>query len=194
MAYIETLFTYVHDVAQTRLTGAFCYACQWDFMAHNTLGDTTKCGYQAQWKLTYKSAEIEIVGHFHVDLCNVHGNLFPGVEIQFIFTKSKSELQFLSTRGDTRAFFRFLDVTLHVKHVKLSPTIQLAYAKVFEKLNDRYDMNRMVLKTSNSMSIEKAVLGIFPHAYFSSFSVKSISRDRRTLTLNILGISVSTTS
>jgi hypothetical protein len=39
----------------------------------------------------------------------------------------------MSAKADTEAIFRFLDATLHVRHVKPSPTIQLAHAKDLEK-------------------------------------------------------------
>jgi hypothetical protein len=57
---------------------------------------------------------------------------------------------------------------MHVKHVKPSPNIQLEHAKVLEKVNARYEMTRVALKTSTfavgskSVSIENTVLGTLP--------------------------------
>jgi hypothetical protein len=98
----------------------------------------------------------------------VNGELFcvPGVQLQIKFTKSKSVIYVISTKADTGAVLKFLDATLHVRHVKPSPTIQLAHAKALEKVNARNDMTRVALKRftfgagSKPVSIENPVLGI----------------------------------
>ena len=70
----------------------------------------------------------------------------------------------MSTKAGTATVFKFLDAPLHVRHVKPSPTIQLAHAKTLDKVNARYDMTRLALKTftfgagSKSVSIDNAVL------------------------------------
>jgi hypothetical protein len=96
------------------------------------------------------------------------------VQLQIKFKKSKNDFYVMSTKADTGAVFKFLDATLHVRHVKPSPTIQLAYAKALENVNARYDMTRVSLKTftfgagSKSLSIDNAVLGILPkHLLFT---------------------------
>jgi hypothetical protein len=92
----------------------------------------------------------------------------PLVQLQIKLTKSKSAFYVLSSKADTGAVFRFLDVTLHVRHVKPSPTIQLAHAKALEKVNGRHDMTIVVLKTvtlgagSKCVSIDNAVLETLP--------------------------------
>lgn len=55
-----------------------------------------------------------------------------------------------------------------MRNVKPSPTIQLAHAKALEKINARYDMTRVALKTftfqagSESVLIDNALLGTLP--------------------------------
>jgi hypothetical protein len=39
----------------------------------------------------------------------------------------------MSAKADNGAVFKFLDATLHVRHVKPSPTFQLAHSKALEK-------------------------------------------------------------
>jgi len=74
----------------------------------------------------------------------------------------------MSTMADTGSVFKFLDSTLHVIHVKPSPTVHLAHANALEIVNARYDMTRVALKTitfgagSISLSIANKVLGILP--------------------------------
>ena len=107
-------------------------------------------------------------GRDHGDLFNVPRLLLPGVQLQIKFTKPKNDFCVMSTKADTGAVFKFLDGTLHVRHVKPSPTIHLAHAKALEKVNARYDTTRVALKTfsfgagSKSVSIGNAVLGILP--------------------------------
>ena len=74
------------------------------------------------------------------------------------------------------AVIDFPDVTLHVGHVKPSPTIQLDNAKALKKVNDRYDITTVALKTftfravSKFVSIDNSVLGILPkHRLFALF-------------------------
>jgi hypothetical protein len=68
----------------------------------------------------------------------------------------------LGSKADAGAIFRFLDATLHVRHLKPSPPIKLVHAKDLEKENALYHMTRVALKTfafeagSKSMSINKA--------------------------------------
>jgi hypothetical protein len=68
-------------------------------------------------------------GRVHVDLFNVLRLLLPGVQLQIRFTKFRSNFSVLSSKSKTGAVFKFLDVTLHVRHVKTSPSIQLVQAK-----------------------------------------------------------------
>jgi hypothetical protein len=167
-AYLETILTYGHDVSHSHLTNAFWYPDEGDFSAHNPPNEATNRGYKHGWKLTNNSAEIEMYGRVHGDLFNVPRILLPGVQLQIKFTKSKSDFYVMSAKADTEAVFRFLDATLHVRHVKPSPTIQLAHTRALEKVNARYDMTRVALKTFTfgagikSVSIDNAVLGTLP--------------------------------
>jgi hypothetical protein len=66
------------------------------------------------------------------DFWRIHGDLFNmpqlflgGVKIQIKFTKAKSDFYVLSSKSDARAVFKFSDATMYLKHVNLSPRIQL---------------------------------------------------------------------
>jgi len=108
---------------------------------------------------------MEMYGRVHGDLFNVLRLILPGVQLQIKFTKAKSDFYVVSSKSDTGTFFMFLDATLHVRHVKPSPDIQPDNAKVLEKVNARYDMTRLALKTSTFgsgskfVSIDNTVLG-----------------------------------
>ena len=85
--------------------------------------------YEAEWKVTYKSVEIDMYGHVHSYLLNVSRLLLPGVQLQIKFTRSKSDFIAPSNKADFGAVFRFLDSTLHVRHVIPSLTLHLAQPK-----------------------------------------------------------------
>jgi hypothetical protein len=159
--------------------------------------DATNRGYQALWKFT---AQREIYGRVHGDLFNVPRLLLPGVQLRIKFTKSKSTFYVMSTVAFTEATFILVDATLHVRHVKPSPTILPAHAKALEKVNAQYDMTRVALKTftfeagSKSVSINNAVLETLPNVCFSRCFQTSISRVQRTFTPTSSGISGSTIS
>jgi hypothetical protein len=121
---------------------------------------------------TFKSAEVETYGLVHGDLFNVPLILLPRVQLQFKFTASKGDFYVMSSKTDGGAVLKFLDVALHVRQVKPSPTIQLEHAKLLEKVNARNDMTSVALKTftlgagSKSVSIENDVLGTLPNGMF----------------------------
>jgi hypothetical protein len=70
-AYLETLIMYGHDASQTHLTSAFWSPDNEEFLAHNAPTDSMNRGYQSRWKLTGKSAEIEMYGCLNGDRLNV---------------------------------------------------------------------------------------------------------------------------
>jgi hypothetical protein len=111
-----------------------------------------------------ENKESEMCGKIHDDIFNVPQLLPPGVQLQITFTKSKSDFYLLASSADSKAVFRFLDVTLFVKHVKPSPPLLLAHTNELEKVNARHDVVRLVLKTSTfnsgskSLSIDNAIL------------------------------------
>jgi hypothetical protein len=96
-----------------------------------------------------------MTGRVHGDLLNVPRLLLLGVQLQIKFTKYKSAIYVMITKADTGTVFKFLDATLHVRHVKPSLTIKLAYAKALEKVNARYDINKVPLKLSLSGQARK---------------------------------------
>ena len=73
------------------------------------------------------------------------------IVINYIFINSEQYFEFKPLRywefSITLIFSRQILATLHVRHVKPSPTIQLAHAKALKKVNAQYDMTRVALKT-----------------------------------------------
>jgi hypothetical protein len=82
--YLKSIFTYGHDASHSHLTNAFCYPNERDFTAHNPPNEATNRVYEARWKLTNNSAEIEIYGRAHGDLFNVPKLLLPGYSFRLV--------------------------------------------------------------------------------------------------------------
>lgn len=122
-AYLETLLTYEAGVSQTHLTNLFCCPNDWDFLAHKPPSDASNREYHARWKLTNKSSEIEMY------LFNVPQVILPELLLQIKCRMSKNVFYVLSSNSDSTVFFKYVDPTLQVRHVKLSQTFHLAYAK-----------------------------------------------------------------
>jgi hypothetical protein len=59
----------------------------------------------------------------HDDMFKAPRLLLPGIQLQIKLTKSKTVVYVLSSKNDTAAVFKFVDFTLHVRHLKPSPTI-----------------------------------------------------------------------
>ena len=166
-SYLETLLTYGHDAANTHLTNAFFYLDTGDLLGGSP-ETSSNSGYKKRWAVSKQSKELEMYGKIHSDIFNIPQLLLPGVQLQITFTKSKSDFYLLGSAVDSKAVFKFLDVTLFVKHVKPSPSLLLAHTNALEKVNARYDVTRVVLKTftfssgSKSLSIDNAILGTIP--------------------------------
>jgi hypothetical protein len=73
--------------------------------------------------------------------------LLPGVQLQIKLTKYKSDFYVLSIKADAGSIFKFPGATLHLRHVKPFPNIQLAHSKAVEKVNACCDMFRVGLNT-----------------------------------------------
>jgi hypothetical protein len=80
---------------------------------------------------------IQIYGRVHGDPFNVTQVLRPGVQLHVNFTKVKNDFYMQSAKSGAATYLKFLDATLHVRHVKPSPTIQLAQTKSLETVNAR---------------------------------------------------------
>jgi hypothetical protein len=90
--------------------------------------------------------QFEMYGKIHPDIFNIPQQLLPGVQLQITVKKTKSDFYLLGSAADSKAVFKFLDLTLFVKHVKPSPSLLLAHTNALEKVNARY-VTRVVLKT-----------------------------------------------
>lgn len=166
-ASLETLLTYGNDAASSHLTMGFWYLDTGDQKGGDP-ATSTNTGFVKRWNLNKQSKTIELYGKIHADLFNVSQFLLPGVQLQIRLTRSPSSFYLLSAKSDAKAVFKISDASLFVRHVKPSPPIYLAHNAALEKVNARYDVTRVDLKTftfsagAQSISIDNAVLGQLP--------------------------------
>jgi len=144
--YFETLLTHVHDASQSHLTSALWHSDEGDFLAHNPPNDASNRGYQARWKITNKSAEIEMYVRVHGDLFNVPRLLLRRL---YFLNSDRSKyvcLGFYPNRG-YRAFFELGGVrhALVVLPPSLIPSLAFHLPKVCNHLlrGEQYKCNEM---------------------------------------------------
>jgi hypothetical protein len=147
-SYLETLLTYGHDAANNHLSNAFFYLDTGDLLGGSP-ETSSNSRYKKRWDVRKQSKELEMYGKIHSDIFNIPQLLLTGVQLQITFTKSKSGFYLLGSAVDSKAVFKFLDVTLFVKHVKPSTSLLLAHTNALENVNARYDITRVVLKSSH---------------------------------------------
>ena len=164
--------TYGHDAAKTHLTTCFWYLDTGNMLAvedpKGTVDANTNTGFTLRYQLLKDSKEVELYGKIHADIFNVSTLLIPGVQIQVKLDKAKPDFYLLSHKADAKAIFKFTDAALFVRHVKPNPSIFIAHSRALQKVNARYDVTKVALKTftfsagSKSLSIDNAVLGTIP--------------------------------
>ena len=107
-------------------------------------------------------------GRIHIDICNVPKFLLPGFKLQIKFTKAKPSSYLMKPAADSKTTFKFGDVRLFVRRIRVNPLIQLAHEETLKTDLARYNLTRVELKTltfsagPQSLLIDQAVMGRIP--------------------------------
>lgn len=175
-SYLETLLTYGYDAAKSHLTNVFWYIdtplrglTGADAGKNGTLGaGDSNVGWKDRFEKSKTSKEVVMIGKLHGDIFNVPILLLPRVSLDIKLTKAKEAFYILSESADSKARFQFLDAALYVKKVKPAPSILMSHMKALEKVNARYDITRVDVRSftfgagQSTISIDNAVIGPLP--------------------------------
>ena len=136
-AYIETLLNHGYDSKTSQLTTELYYK------------DKNK---RAEFfKL---SSIVDMIGGIHFDLFHQERLLLNMVDVKLTLVRSKPEFCLLGSEGHKVVLEH---VSLFVRKVRVSPGVILGHAKVLEKGNAKYPINRVICKSysipQNSMSL-----------------------------------------
>jgi hypothetical protein len=170
-AYIESLFSYGTDAANSHLKMAFWQLDEGDMLAGDCSkpAETTNSGFCSRWNHIKESQTIEMYGRLHSDICNVPQCLLSGVKIQIKLPKAKKSFYLLSNTEDSKATFKIQECLLYAKRVRPPPSFLTGHTEDLLKGHPvRFNFTSVELKTftfakgSQSLSIENAVLGLLP--------------------------------
>jgi hypothetical protein len=102
-------------------------------------------GLKARYKLTSGSKSFELYGPLHVDFFFQPKYLIGNVPIRVRLTRSSPEFCLMSNKNTTYKM-DVQDAVLWVRRVHISPTVELAHAKVMQTANAVYPMHRIEME------------------------------------------------
>src|SRR6266536_5161155 len=146
-AYLETLLSYGPQAKQSQLTSALYYKdvaeSFEDANPHDAnVGNT---GFVARSAWIANGRVVDMMGCLHSDLF-VQGRYLPSeINMRIRLVRSRDAFCLMSTGTPYKV--KIVECKLHIRKVKLRPSIYIAHAKTLEKGNAKYPIRRVVCKT-----------------------------------------------
>lgn len=174
-AYLETLLSYGSDAKDSQLSSELWWNDFYNFDNIDIYDDGYKNnGMKERSEFISKSKTVELMGRLHCDIFLQDRYLLNGVDMHIKLIRT-SELFHLISADDNFAT-KILDVSLHVRKVKLNPTISLAHSKKLDQGHlVKYPIRRSVVSsftipTGNlSFNKENVVSGQLPRRIVLGF-------------------------
>lgn len=126
-SYIENLLNFGADAKESHLQCSFWHA-----------DDDVRRGKIRADRL------IDMYGHLHCCLFNQNKFLVNGVELRVKLNKSTPEFYLF---GNRTGRIRIVDANLHIRKVKINPSILVAHARALAISNAKYPITRVEIKT-----------------------------------------------
>ena len=171
-AYLETILSHGNDGLKSWLQ-AELYAedepCNDDY---NPETDASQPGIKKRRERLAQSRTVELIGRPHVDIFLQDKFLLPGVDIDLKFVRSSGAFHLM---GDDVTGFKIviLDASLHVRKVKVNPTVALEHAETLQKgIPAKYPLRRGVVTSFTipagnlSFNKENLITGQLPRRVF----------------------------
>jgi len=110
------------------------------------LDDTANVGFATRQAMTARSRIVDLTGRLHSDIFFQDRYMLNEVNVKIKLTRNKKEFCLI---GDAAAAYaiRIVAAELHVRKVKLSPSVFLAHSKALEHGTAKYPVKRVVCKT-----------------------------------------------
>ncbi|KAK3929503.1 hypothetical protein KUF71_003510 [Frankliniella fusca] len=136
-AFIETKLNYDKAAKDTHQQQRMWYE---DSPGHlDSLNGEENLGLAARHSRTRQSRVFEMMGHLHLDLCNVDKLLLNNCSLRIKLTRNRDSFALMN--------YKLLDVKLFLRRVTISPSVLLAHAQALEKSPAKYPVNRIDIKT-----------------------------------------------
>nr|XP_009858221.1 uncharacterized protein F54H12.2-like [Ciona intestinalis] len=168
-SYIESLLTFGSAAKSTYLTGALFYKDtpgHMDSIAAANVGATTRRAFAAESKV------IDMQSKLHLDMMFQQRYLINNVDVKLKLTRSRDAFVTIGVAGFK---IKILAAVLHVRKVKISPSVQLEHITALFKGLCLYQILRAELKTltiprfNQSISHDNLFLGQLPRRVILGF-------------------------
>ena len=147
-AYIENLLSYGSTSKQSQLNSQRYYkdvaGALEEINPYND--DAVNTGFVARSQFTNVSRVVDMIGKIHSDLFFQDKYLLNDVGVRICLNRNKDAFCLMA---DAAATFKvkILDCKLHVRKVKISPSVFIAHNKALEGGNAKYPIRRAICKT-----------------------------------------------
>ena len=144
-AMIETLLSYGGDAKKSQLTSELFYkdeAGRMDSVDFQAAGRNS--GLFKRSRFTNESNVVDMMGRIHADMFFQDRYVLNEVATKIKLIRSKDAF---CVMGAVNHKVKIISAVLHVRKVKLSPSVFLAHAKALERTNAKYPIRRAICKT-----------------------------------------------
>ena len=174
-AYLETLLSYGTDAKESQLSSELWNADVGGFNVLDPYGDTNNnTGMKNRASYIAKSKTLELMGRPHCDIFLQDRYLINGVDMYVKLIRSNEMFHLMS--ADENVVTKILDAHLHVRKVKIHPTIALQHGKLLDQgTTIKYPIRRSIVSsftipTGNlSFNKENVVSGQIPRRIVIGF-------------------------
>ena len=184
-AYLEKLLAYGKASKESWMSAEFYHKDLAPINSHDPSADGANIGLVTRSAKIEKSKIVELIGRPHVDIFQQDRYLLPGIDLALRFTRSPKTFHLMGP--DVTGFKAVItEAALHVRKVKINPTIALQHARTLDRgENALYPLRRGVVSTftigTGSLSCNKEnlltgqlprrlVLGFVSNAAFNGAS------------------------
>ncbi|KAF4520552.1 hypothetical protein B566_EDAN008751 [Ephemera danica] len=161
-SYIEDLYNYNITAKSSHLTASL-----WEQDVAGSMHALNQASYVKRLNRTKSSAVFELAGKIHCDLFSAQKLLLNGVDIRLTLLKNKPEVCLMGAAADD-PMVKFLDATLLIRRVDISPSIKLAHNKALSVHKAKYPFKKVEMQSvtlpqgTRQQSIENLFLGRIP--------------------------------
>ena len=170
-SYLETVLNYGRDAKETQLTASMFHkdtAGRMDAPDPTADDADANLGLKKRGALSSRSKIIDMTGPIHADIFQQDRMLLPSVDIKVKLTPSKAAFCLMSPDVDADYKVVITHAVLHVRRVRVNPSVALGHARALEKSHAVYPLTRSEIKAfsvpqgSLSVSKDNLFLGQLP--------------------------------
>lgn len=143
-SYLETLLSHGAESKDTWLNTELFYKDTGDFEIVDVASDDCSLGFKERASVAASSRVFEMYGRPHLDMLHTDRYLLNGVGMNFKFIRSPKAFHIMGDSANVRV--KILAAELHVRRVKINPTISLQHTQTMNGgVTAKYPIRRGVV-------------------------------------------------